>query len=155
MIKDKVSINIISSFNHANFIGLLENNNDFKWQINDSNYNQIFQILSDRKLNIWKKKSDISLIWSTPESISPEFKKLLNHEKHAKNMKNPKNMKIPRNMKIPKKHEKSKKQFREILLLSFTLFLTSKNTKKLLPTHYYFAFLYVCWDSFPLARASR
>ena len=56
MIKDKVSINIISSFNHANFIGLLENNNDFKWQINDSNYNQIFQILSDRKLNIWKKK---------------------------------------------------------------------------------------------------
>ena len=85
MIKDKVSINIISSFNHANFIGLLENNNDFKWQINDSNYNQIFQILSDRKLNIWKKKSDISLIWSTPESISPEFKKLLNHEKANKN----------------------------------------------------------------------
>ena len=86
MIKDKVSINIISSFNHANFIGLLENNNDFKWQINDSNYNQIFQILSDRKLNIWKKKSDISLIWSTPESISPEFKKLLNHEKANKNI---------------------------------------------------------------------
>lgn len=85
MIKDKVSINIISSFNHTNFIGLLENNNDFKWQINDSNYNQIFQILSDRKLNIWKKKSDISLIWSTPESISPEFKKLLNHEKANKN----------------------------------------------------------------------
>ena len=78
MIKDKVSINIISSFNHANFIGLLKNNNDFKWQINDSNYNQIFQILSDKKLNILKKKSDISLIWSTPESISPEFKKLLN-----------------------------------------------------------------------------
>lgn len=86
MIKDKVSINIISSFNHANFIGLLGNNNDFKWQINDSNYNQIFQILSDRKLNIWKKKSDISLIWSTPESISPEFKKLLNHEKANKNI---------------------------------------------------------------------
>ena len=85
MKKDKVSINIISSFNHANFIGLLRNNNDFKWQINDSNYNQIFQILSDRKLNIWKKKSDISLIWSTPESISPEFKKLLNHEKANKN----------------------------------------------------------------------
>ena len=86
MIKDKVSINIISSFNHANFIGLLGNNNDFKWQINDGNYNQIFQILSDRKLNIWKKKSDISLIWSTPESISPEFKKLLNHEKANKNI---------------------------------------------------------------------
>ena len=86
MIKDKVSINIISSFNHANFIGLLGNNNDFKWQINDGNYNQIFQILSDKKLNIWKKKSDISLIWSTPESISPEFKKLLNHEKVNKNI---------------------------------------------------------------------
>ena len=86
MIKDKVSINIISSFNHANFIGLLGNNNDFKWQINDGNYNQIFQILSDKKLNIWKKKSDISLIWSTPESISPEFKKLLNHEKANKNI---------------------------------------------------------------------
>ena len=86
MTKDKVSINIISSFNHANFIGLLKNNNDFKWQINDSNYNQIFQILSDKKLNILKKKSDISLIWSTPESISPEFKKLLNHEKANKNL---------------------------------------------------------------------
>lgn len=86
MKKDKVSINIISSFNHANFIGLLKNNNDFKWQINDSNYNQIFQILNDKKLNIWKKKSDISLIWSTPESISPEFKKLLNHEKGNKNL---------------------------------------------------------------------
>jgi len=86
MTKDKVSINIISSFNHANFIGLLKNNNDFKWQINDSNYNQIFQILNDKRLNIFKKKSDISLIWSTPESISPEFKKLLNHEKANKNL---------------------------------------------------------------------
>mgnify|MGYP000971934571 CR=1 FL=1 len=86
MKKDKVSINIISSFNHANFIGLLRNNNDFKWQINDSNYNQIFQTLSDKRLNVWKKKSDISLIWSTPESISPEFKKLLNYEKGNKNL---------------------------------------------------------------------
>tara|TARA_Y100000591_G_scaffold321742_1_gene337176 strand:- start:1174 stop:2859 length:1686 start_codon:yes stop_codon:yes gene_type:complete len=86
MIKDKVSINIISSFNHANFVGMLQNNNDFKWQIHDSNYNQIFQILSDKKLNIWKKKTDISLIWSTPESISPEFKKLLNREKVNKNL---------------------------------------------------------------------
>ena len=86
MNKDKVSINIISSFNHANFVGMLQNNNDFKWQINDSNYNQIFQILSNKKLNIWKKKTDISLIWSTPESISPEFKKLLNREKVNKNL---------------------------------------------------------------------
>ena len=56
MKNNKVSINIISSFNHANFIGLLRNNNDFKWQINDSNFNQIFQILNDKRLNIWKKK---------------------------------------------------------------------------------------------------
>ena len=33
-----------------------------------------------------EKKSDISLIWSTPESISPEFKKLLNNEKANKNI---------------------------------------------------------------------
>ena len=86
MMNNKVSINVISSFNHYNFIGLLGNNNDFKWQINDTNYNQIFQVLNDKKSNIWKKKSDASLIWSTPESISPEFKKLLNHEKVNKNL---------------------------------------------------------------------
>lgn len=84
--KDKVSINIISNFNHINFLRLLENNDDFKWKINNTSYNQLFQVLNDRKLNIWKKKSDISLIWSTPESISPEFKKLLNHEKANKNL---------------------------------------------------------------------
>ena len=43
MNKDKVSINIISSFNHANFVGMLQNNNDFKWQINDSNYTGFFE----------------------------------------------------------------------------------------------------------------
>ena len=84
--RDNVSINIISSFNHINFSRLLENNKDFKWQINETNYNQIFQVLNDKKLKIWKKKSDISLIWSTPESISPEFKKLLNYEKANKNI---------------------------------------------------------------------
>ena len=86
MKNNKVSINIISSFNHANLVGLLRNNNDFKWQINDSNFNQVFQILNDKKLNIWKKKSDISLIWTSPDSISSEFKKLLNHEKVNKNL---------------------------------------------------------------------
>ena len=86
MIRDKVSINIISSFNHANFSGLLRNNNDFKWQVNDTNYNQLFQILGNVNHKVWKKKTDISLIWSTPESISPEFKKLLNHEKISKKL---------------------------------------------------------------------
>ena len=57
MNKDKVSINIISSFNHANFVGMLQNNNDFKWQINDSNYNQIFQILSNKKTQYMEKKN--------------------------------------------------------------------------------------------------
>ena len=57
MIRDKVSINIISSFNHANFSGLLRNNNDFKWQVNDTNYNQIFQILGNVNHKVWKKKN--------------------------------------------------------------------------------------------------
>tara|TARA_B100001057_G_C22866705_1_gene956830 strand:- start:830 stop:2512 length:1683 start_codon:yes stop_codon:yes gene_type:complete len=84
--KDKVSINIISSFNHVNFLRLLDNNKEFKWKINDTNYNQIFQVLNNQKLKLWEKKSDISLIWSTPESISPEFKKLLYNEKVNKNI---------------------------------------------------------------------
>ena len=84
--KNKVSINIISSFNHVNFLRLLDNNKEFKWQINDTSYNQIFQVLNNKKLKLWKKKSDISLIWSTPESISPEFKKLLSNEKANKNI---------------------------------------------------------------------
>lgn len=84
--KDKVSINIISSFNHVNFLRLLNNNEEFKWQINDTNYNQIFQVLNNKNLKLWKKKSDISLIWSTPESISPEFNKLLYNQKANKNI---------------------------------------------------------------------
>ena len=56
MIKDKVNINIISSFNHANFSGLLINNNDFNWHITNSNYNQLFQILGNINHKIWKKK---------------------------------------------------------------------------------------------------
>ena len=80
MKKNKVSLNIISSFNHANFVGLLKNNNDFEWKINETNYNQIFQVLNNKNSSIWKKKSNITFIWSTPESISPEFNKLLNKE---------------------------------------------------------------------------
>jgi len=56
MKKNKVSLNIISSFNHANFVGLLKNNNDFEWKINETNYNQIFQVLNNKNSNIWKKK---------------------------------------------------------------------------------------------------
>ncbi len=81
MKKNKISLNIISSFNHANFIGLLKNNNDFKWDIREADYNQVFQTLTNKNLNIWKKKINISLIWSTPETISPEFNKILNNKK--------------------------------------------------------------------------
>ena len=81
MKKNKISLNIISSFNHANFIGLLKNNNDFKWDIREADYNQVFQTLTNKNLNIWKKKINISLIWSTPETISPEFIKILNNKK--------------------------------------------------------------------------
>ena len=83
--KNKAIINIISSFNHANFVGLLKNDNNFDWRINDTNYSQIFQTLTNKNSNIWKKKCDATLIWSTPESISPEFKKLLSNEKVSQN----------------------------------------------------------------------
>ena len=76
MIKKKVSINIISSFNHANFSGLLTSSDVFSWQINEVDYNQVFQTLTNSNDKIWKKKSNISIIWTTPDEISPEFKKL-------------------------------------------------------------------------------
>ena len=78
MKKNKVSINIISSFNHSNFVGLLRNSNNFDWQINEVDYNQVFQTLTNTSAKIWKKKSNITLIWTTPESISSEFQKLQN-----------------------------------------------------------------------------
>ena len=80
MKKNKISLNIISSFNHANFVNLLKNSNDLDFEIKETDYNQIFQVLTNKNSKIWKKKSNISLIWSTPESISPEFNKLLNNE---------------------------------------------------------------------------
>tara|TARA_Y100000590_G_scaffold225618_1_gene255038 strand:- start:8631 stop:10316 length:1686 start_codon:yes stop_codon:yes gene_type:complete len=76
MKKNKVSINIISSFNDANFIGLLKNSQDFDWKVNQVDYNQVFQTLTDPQKKIWKEKANVTLIWTTPESISSEFRKL-------------------------------------------------------------------------------
>ena len=81
MKKNKVSINIISSFNHANFVGLLKNTKLYNWEINQVDYNQVFQVLTNTKQKIWKKKTNITLVWTTPEIISSEFKKLLNKDK--------------------------------------------------------------------------
>ena len=78
MKRNKASINIISSFNHANFVNLLKNSSSFDWEVNEVNYNQVFQTLTNSNAKIWKQKSNITLIWTTPDSISPEFQKLQN-----------------------------------------------------------------------------
>ena len=78
MKKNKVSINIISSFNHSNFVGLLKNSNNFNWQIKEVAYNQVFQTFANKNAKIWKKQANITLVWTTPESISSEFQKLQN-----------------------------------------------------------------------------
>ena len=76
MKKNKISINIISSFNHSNLISLLKNNKSYDFEINEVDYNQVFQVLTNPKDKIWGKKSNISIVWVTPEDIFPEFKKL-------------------------------------------------------------------------------
>ena len=81
MKKNKISINIISSFNHSNLAGLLKNNKSYDFEINEADYNQVFQVLSNPKDKIWKKRSNISLVWVTPEDVFPEFKKLIFNEK--------------------------------------------------------------------------
>ena len=78
MKKNKVSINVISSFNHVNFTGLLKSSNNFDWKINEIDYNQVFQTLTNPNAKIWKERANITLVWTTPESISSEFKKLEN-----------------------------------------------------------------------------
>ena len=78
MKENKVSINIISSFNNANFSGLLKSSKNFTWKINEVDYNQVFQTLTNSNAKIWKKQANITLIWTTPELISSEFKKLEN-----------------------------------------------------------------------------
>jgi FkbH-like protein len=78
MKKDQVSINIISSFNNANFSGLLKGSKKNLWKINEVNYNQVFQTLTNSNAKIWTRRANITLIWTTPESISSEFKKLEN-----------------------------------------------------------------------------
>ena len=57
MEKNKVSLNIISSFNHANFVSLLKNSNIFNWEVNETDYGQVFQTLNNSKAKIWKKKN--------------------------------------------------------------------------------------------------
>ena len=81
MIKNKVSLNIISSFNQTNLTSLLNNSENLNWKINSTDYNQVFQTLNNHNLDIWKHKANITLVWTTPECISPEFKKLLNQNK--------------------------------------------------------------------------
>ena len=81
MKKNKISINIISSFNQTNFVGLLKNNKSYNFEIKEANYNQVFQVLTNLKNKIWKKKSNISIVWTNPEDIFPEFKKLILNEK--------------------------------------------------------------------------
>ena len=78
MKKNKVSINIISSFNHANFVSLLKNSSSFDWEINEVDYNQVFQTLTNSSAKMWKKRANVTLIWTTPDSISSEFQKLQN-----------------------------------------------------------------------------
>ena len=78
MKENKVSINIISSFNNTNFSGLLKSSKNFTWKINEVDYNQVFQTLTNSKAKIWKKQANVTLIWTTPELISSEFKKLEN-----------------------------------------------------------------------------
>ena len=78
MKKNKVSINIVSSFNHANFVNLLKNSENFNWEINDADYNQVFQTLTNSNAKMWRKRSNVTMIWTTPESISSEFQKLQN-----------------------------------------------------------------------------
>ena len=78
MKKNKVSINIISSFNHANFVSLLKNSSSFDWEVNEVDYNQVFQTLTNSNAKMWKQRVNITLIWTTPESISSEFQKLQN-----------------------------------------------------------------------------
>jgi FkbH-like protein len=80
MKKNKLSINIISSFNHANFASLLKNSKLYDWTVHEADYNQVFQTLTNPKEKIWKNKKDMTLIWTTPESVSPEFKKLLDRK---------------------------------------------------------------------------
>ena len=72
MKKNKVSINIISSFNDANFIGLLKNSQDFDWKVNQVDYNQVFQTLTDPQKKIWKEKANVTLIWTTLLTLFPE-----------------------------------------------------------------------------------
>jgi len=78
MKKNKVYINVISNFNHNNFVGLLKNSDNFDWQVSDVDYNQVFQTLTNKNAKIWKQRANITLVWTTPESISPEFQKLQN-----------------------------------------------------------------------------
>ena len=78
MKKNKVSINVISSFNHANFVSLLKNSSSFDWEVNEVEYNHVFQTLTNPKAKMWQQRVNITLIWTTPESISSEFQKLQN-----------------------------------------------------------------------------
>ena len=72
MKKNKISLNIVSSFNHANFVALLRNSDHFDFEVNEVDFNQVFQSLTDPKSKLWTR---ITLFQGAPlsdELILPE-----------------------------------------------------------------------------------
>ena len=57
MNKNKVTLNLLSSFNSSNFANLLKNSNDFDWEIHEADYSQIFQTLSNKNSKMWRTKT--------------------------------------------------------------------------------------------------
>ncbi len=72
---------LISDFTINDFSNYLNVNKDFPAvKSYTAPFNQVMQVLMDKKMDCWKKNPDIAVIWTTPEIIR-SFGKLINYDK--------------------------------------------------------------------------
>ena len=72
---------LISSFNVANLATLLSKDQEApRIQARAAPYGQVMQLLLSPTAEVWDKPPDGVVIWTSPESVSPSYKRLLGGE---------------------------------------------------------------------------
>lgn len=72
---------LASDFNLQNFAGYLTNDPEFPAvEAISAPYGQVSSILMDKEAPCWQNGPDVALVWTRPESVSPEFNTLLKYQ---------------------------------------------------------------------------
>ncbi len=81
MAKQSYTCVLASDFNLQNFAGYLTYDPEFPaMEAITTPYGQVASILMDNDAPCWQNEPDVALVWTRPESVSPQFNTLLKYE---------------------------------------------------------------------------